>query len=145
MKKVFWLALFLATATFTASAASSAQSGLVAKLSPLPHSDKGYELYSWPSDGRWRFALMTATNRVKSVAEITTGVDQVDSWVRLSADSVEGIKQHLRRVPPTEGVFWIWKQARVVPAGTIAQPPDEIVDAIKAYCKQLGINLHVSP
>ncbi len=148
MKEVLWLTLSLATATFTASAASWAQSGLAAKLSPLPHSTKGYELYSWPSDGRWRFALMTATNRLKSVAEITTGGDQVDSWVRVSADSVEGIKQHLRRVPPTEGVFWIGKQARkhsLVPAGTIALPPDEIVDAIKAYCKQLGINLHVSP
>ncbi len=148
MKKVLWLILLSATATMTASAASLAQSGLAIALSPLPHSTKGYELYSWPSDGRWRFALITATNRLKSVAEITTGVDKVDGWVRLSADSIEGINQHLRRVPSTDGVFWIGKQARghsLIPTGPIALPPDEIVDAIKAYCKQLGINLHVSP
>ena len=151
MKTFLWLVLISVTATVGASAASAAQSGLptAITLPPLPHSIKGYELYSWRSDGRWQFALMTATNRLKSVAEITTGVNTAEGWVRLSADSLEGINQHLRRVPPTdEGVFWIGEKTRersLILAGPIELPPDEIVDAIKAYCKHLGINLHVLP
>jgi hypothetical protein len=109
---------------------------------------KGYELYSWQSDERWRFALMTGTNRLKSVAEITTGTDRADNWVRLSADSVESIKQHLRRLPRDEYVTWIGKQTREqwrIPAGPLELPSAGIVEAIKAYCKQLGLNLQVSP
>jgi hypothetical protein len=89
---------------------------------------------------------MTGTNRLKSVAEITTGTGTADNWVRLSADSVEGIKQHLRRLPRNEGVTWIGKQTRErwrIPAGPLELPPTGIVDALKAYCKQLGLNLQV--
>jgi len=50
--------------------------------------------------------FMTGTNRRKSVPEITTGQDSADDWVKLSADSTEGIKQHfrqrLRRTPRRE-------------------------------------------
>lgn len=138
---------FIAVAYSTVSPAQSPNQTPIA-LPPLPRSMKGYELYSWQSDGRWRFALMTGTNRLKSVAEITTGADRVDNWVKLSADSVEAIKQHLRRLPQDESVFWIGRQARErfrISAGPIDLPPTAIIDEIKAYCNQLGINLYSPP
>jgi hypothetical protein len=138
------VAALIAVACSSVSLAQSPNQTPIA-LPPLPRSMKGYELYSWQTDGKWSFALMTGTNRLKSVAEITTGTDTVDDWVRLSANSIEEIKQHLRRLPRNEDVFWIGKQTREkfqVPAGPLDLPPAEIVDAIKEYCKELGLNLY---
>jgi hypothetical protein len=39
-------------------------------ITALPHSMKGYELYSWSQDGEWHFTLITGTNRNKTLEEI---------------------------------------------------------------------------
>ena len=44
---------------------------------PLPHSFKGYEIYSWPQDNLWHYTLITGTNRDKTVQEIITGNNTV--------------------------------------------------------------------
>jgi hypothetical protein len=50
---------------------------------PIPHSMKGYDLYSWLSGGQWNYALITGTNRNKSPDEIMYGADILnDSWAR---------------------------------------------------------------
>ncbi|MFC1940340.1 hypothetical protein ACFLXO_06645 [Chloroflexota bacterium] len=41
----------------------------------LPHSFKGYELYSWEEDNQWHFTLITGTNRTKTMEEITLKED----------------------------------------------------------------------
>lgn len=48
--------------------------GSTASPSPmrLPHSPKGYELYSWQAGDEWRFTLITGTNRLKRYEEIVS-------------------------------------------------------------------------
>ena len=48
---------------------------------PLPHSFKGYELYSWQQDNQWNYTLITGTNRDKTVEEIITGNNTVCRWL----------------------------------------------------------------
>ena len=57
----------------------------------LPSSMKGYELYSWPVEDEWHFTLITGTNRLKTVEEITSGEDVIDpeGWVRISVTGVD--------------------------------------------------------
>jgi len=109
---------------------------------------KGYELYSWQVDGRWNFALLTGTNALKSVDQITMGPDTVNGWVKLSAQSVDALKVQLDRLPQNESISWIGKQTRErfgVQAGPRELPPQGIVDTVTGYCRELGLNLHVSP
>ena len=110
---------------------------------------KGYELYSWQASGQWHFTLITGTNRLKTVEEITTGEATLtaDGWVRISVQGVDAIQDVLRRLPQGEMVFWIgrrWLGRAQVPAGDITLPPQETIAAIQEYCKQLGITLQVS-
>jgi hypothetical protein len=148
MNRALCLFLMLLIAN-ACSAAIPAKSALPASnaASPLPRSMKGYELYSWQFDGQWNFVLMTSTNRLKSVDEITKGKDSTGDFVRLSAHSVEGIKQHLQRLPKNEEIAWIGKRTREqfqAQAGPLSLPPTEIIAEIKAYCKQLGLNLQAA-
>ena len=117
--------------------------------SPLPHSMKGYELYSWEVEGEWHFTLITGTNRLKSLEEITSGGDTVsaDGWVRIGVQGVDALESLLRRLPEREWILWIgegWLQQAQVDAGNLTLPPREITDAIEAYGKQLGLELSVS-
>ncbi|MSP13444.1 MAG: hypothetical protein EXR62_10880 [Chloroflexi bacterium] len=117
--------------------------------SPLPHSMKGYELYSWQAQGQWHFSLMTGTNRVKSLAEITTGADKAtaEGWASASVQGVEALKDVLGRLPQNEKIIWVNRQQLEQAgnqAGTIALPPQEILDMIQAHCRQLGLALYVS-
>lgn len=131
-----------------ACGASSPTQSVSPSATLLPHSMKGYELYSWQVDGRWNFALMTGTNALKSVEQITTGSDSTGGSVKLSAPSVDGLKEHLCRLPRDESILWIGRQTcaqRGMQAGPLTLPPSDIVDAVSRYCRQLGLNLHVSP
>lgn len=110
---------------------------------PLPHSFKGYELYSWPVNNQWCFTLITGTNRTKSLEEVISNENIVtsDGWVKISARGVDSIKDTLKRLPQHEEIFWAdkpWFQA-----DQITLPPQEIIDDIQEYCKQLGLELHV--
>jgi len=113
---------------------------------PLPHSLKGYELYSWPVNADWQFTLITGTNRTKSLAGILDGENAVteDGWVRISVHGVEAIKAVLSELPPHEEIFWLAKphsqQGREDP---IALPPQGTIAVLQQYCEQLGLRLHV--
>ena len=117
--------------------------------SPLPHSMKGYELYSWQADDEWHFTLITGTNRLKSLEEITSGADTVsaDGWVRISVQGVDAVESLLRRLPEHEEIMWIgdlWLERAQVDPGSLTLPPRETTDVIEAYCRQLGLELRVS-
>jgi hypothetical protein len=110
---------------------------------------KGYELYSWQTDGDWHFTLMTGTNRVKTLEEITSGADMVtaDGWVRTSVQGVDVLKQLLGRLPPGETIVWIGEQqleqAGIEP-GVIELPEQKIIDSVSETCQQLRLELLVS-
>ena len=119
------------------------------ETAPLPHSMKGYELYSWTENNQWHFTLMVGTNRLKSLEEITSGETVVsqDGWVKISVTGVGAIKQVLSRLPQGEEVFWIgetWREQAGAAAGSITLPAAEIIQDIMVHCKALGLVLQIA-
>ena len=114
----------------------------------LPHSMKGYELYSWQAKDQWHFTLMTGTNRVKSYEEITSNesISTTGGLTKISAQNVDGIKSILGRLPQHEEIVWVGEQQLQqagIQTGRITLPPREIIDDIKEYIRQLGLELKV--
>lgn len=72
----------------------------------LPHSMKGYELYSWQVDDKWYFTLITGTNRIKGYEEITSSENIIgnNGWVKITVKGVDSIKVILKMVPEGEYV-----------------------------------------
>ena len=60
--------MVVASLLFGCCQASLAQS----RDATLPHSMKGYELYSWKSRGEWLFSLLIGTNRLKTFREVSS-------------------------------------------------------------------------
>ena len=96
----------------------------------LPHSMKGYELYSWRARGGWYFALLTGTNRLKTGREVRAPGGRMKG--------VEALKRKLNLLAEGEEVSWA---TGLVP-GT-ALPPDGVVQEVKEHCDRRGIILRV--
>jgi hypothetical protein len=116
---------------------------------PLPHSMKGYELYSWQADGVWYFTLITGTNRLKTIEEITTyhNIVTEDACVNIRVQGVEELKTLLVRLPKNEYLFWPgpqWIVRTGNQAGIIVLPPKETIDSVNEYCIKIGLILTVS-
>jgi hypothetical protein len=116
---------------------------------PLPRSMKGYELYSWQEQDQWHFTLITGTNRNKTLEEIVSGENIVatSEWVRIHAAGVEEIKAVLGRIHENEFVFWA--DGKFVTSSqqtdiSLVLPPEEIVNEIKDYAKQCGLDFLVT-
>jgi hypothetical protein len=121
--------------------------GPLAPVDELPHSMKGYELYSWSEDGQWHFTLITGTNRVKTIGEITSEEDFIseNGWVKIQVVGADAIKDVLSRLPEGESVFWcdelhIWQSTET----DLQLPPEQIADAIEEYAKQCGLDFVVT-
>jgi hypothetical protein len=91
------------------------------------HSMKGYELYSWQSDGNWFFSLLIGTNRMKTIEEITDPVVQLEG--------VDSLKEQLAKLPSREFVSWFAFQSE--PGA--AYPPAKIVEEIQKVCLARGL------
>jgi hypothetical protein len=116
---------------------------------PLPHSMKGYELYSWQEDGQWYFTLITGTNRIKAYEEITSyhNIVTEDDWVNIRVQGVEELKTVIGRLPKNEYVFWIvpqWLEGTEGQPKPFMFPTKDIIENIREYCIQIGVNLTVS-
>src|SRR5215217_6231928 len=83
--------------------------------SVLPHSMKGYELYSWRSTGQWYFSLVVGTNRQKTYQEIVAPGVQIKG--------VAGLKRKLDLLP--EGEELSWSRHRI---SKMTVPPRSIAD-----------------
>ena len=129
--------------TLLTSACSYFPESTIMPSAVLPHSMKGYELYSWPVEDEWHFTLITGTNRLKTVDEITSGEDAIDAggWVRISVTGVDTLKGALARLPEGEPVFWVggWYLYHDV----LTLPPQEIITEVQLYCQDLGLDLSV--
>src|SRR5215217_9249125 len=99
--------------------------------SVLPHSMKGYELYSWQSRGQWYFSLVVGTNRQKTYKEI------VSPRVRIKGAAL--LKRKLDLLP--EGEELSWSKHRI---SQMTMPPKSIADEIRDYCRERRLNLRVS-
>lgn len=113
----------------------------------LPHSMKGYELYSWSEDNLWNFTLITGSNRNKTLEEIISEFDIVseDGWVRVHVLGVEAIKTILCKLPQDEFILWLDKTLEQKGETDIRLqlPPDQTIDSIKEYARQCGLDFHV--
>lgn len=114
----------------------------------LPQSMKGYELYSWKSGKVWRFTLITGTNRLKTLAEITSPESVVeDDLVKITVEGVSELKAALDRLTSDAQVVW-WGEPdlspdSLIPLARLELPPRSMVEEIQSHCSVLGIQLEV--
>jgi hypothetical protein len=147
MKRIAGLIL-LAVALAAAASGCAVQASGSAVPEPLPISMKGYELYSWQNGGQWVFTLMTGTNRLKTLAEITTAPDSesADRLIKVSARGIAELESLLTRLPSKSEIFWMGsgslKQAGVEPGG-LSLPPQDVITVIQERCLRLGLILTV--
>jgi hypothetical protein len=138
-----FVALSILIMTLLSSACNRSPELTISTSEALPHSMKGFELYSWPVDEEWHFTLITGTNRLKTVEEITTGEDVIDAggWVRISVVGMDALKGALGRLPAGEPVFWVggW----YLFFDRLSLPPQAIIDEVQVFCQDLGLELSV--
>jgi hypothetical protein len=94
---------------------------------------KGYELYSWQSDGKWFFSLLIGTNRMKSIEEVT------DPAVQL--EGVAALKEQLAKLPAGEYVSWLPLDSK--PGAEY--PPAEIMEDVRSFCSAQGLQCQFIP
>ena len=141
-----WIILVVALAVAASGCTVGVSSSAVPE--PLPPSMKGYELYSWQNGDQWVFTLMTGTNRLKTLAEITTAPDseRADSLIKVSARGIAELESLLSRLPPNAEIFWMGsgslKQTGVEPGG-LSLPPQDVIAIVKEQCLRLGLILTV--
>jgi hypothetical protein len=116
----------------------------------LPHSMKGYELYSWQEEGQWHFTLITGTNRNKTLEEVVNGETKEgeDGWVNIHVTGVAAIKDVLSRVPVNEWVSWShWGTVGPPEEGELSiqleLPPQDIINEIKDHAEKCGLDFTV--
>jgi len=119
----------------------------ITEIDKLPHSMKGYELYSWEEDNQWHFTLITGTNRTKTMEEITSKEDFISEtgWVKIHVMGANAIKDVLSRLPQSESIFWCDELHIGQTTETdLELPPEQITDAIKEYAEQCGLDFTVT-
>ena len=126
---------------------------LVSKLSittidELPHSMKGYELYSWTEDSQWYFTLITGTDRNKTLEEITSSGDIISEagWVKIHVVGVDAIKAVLSKFAQGEEILWLaGPRSDQTPSNSInfMLPPESSVDSIKEHALTSGLDFQI--
>ncbi|MFC1941863.1 hypothetical protein ACFLWU_01435 [Chloroflexota bacterium] len=124
----------------------------ITSVDKLPHSMKGYEIYSWLEDTRWHFTVITGTNRNKTLEEITSQGDYISEsgWVKAHVVSVDAIKDVLSRLPQNEHVSWHEDEFIILPESAertninLQLPPEQIVDTIKEHAERCGLDLVIT-
>jgi hypothetical protein len=123
----------------------------IVNANPLPSSMKGYELYSWTDEegDSWRYTLMTGTNRLKTVEEITAAENQVtqSDWVKITVTGTEELKTLLEHLQPGtelswQGQDWLGNEQQAVT--NFLLPKSHLIEEIQNHCRELEIQLHVS-
>lgn len=118
---------------------------LITAVDRLPHSMKGYELYSWEEDNQWHFSLITGTNRNKTLEEITSKEDYISeaAWVRIHVIGVDAIKMVLSKLPQNEHVFWLAgmrSEQTSQSSVNITLPEGPTIDTIKEHAELCGLD-----
>ena len=119
----------------------------ITEIDKLPHSMKGYELYSWEEDNQWHFTLITGTNRTKTMEEITSNEDYISEtgWVKIQVVGADAIKDVLSRLPQSESIFWCDELHIGQTTETdLELPPEQITDTIREYAEQCSLDFAVT-
>jgi hypothetical protein len=114
----------------------------------LPHSMKGYELYSWVEGDQWHFTLITGTNRIKTMEEITSDEDFISEigCVNIHVIGVDAIKNVLTKLPQGELVFWCDELyiGQTTEQINLQLPPKLVVDVIHEHADIYGLDLVIA-
>jgi len=89
---------------------------------------KGYELYSWESDGTWYFSLLIGTNRLKTLEEIQAP--------DVALQGIDELKPMLESLASGQYVTWM-------AVDPLAFPPEEIIQQVEKICRDQGLNLSI--
>lgn len=70
-------------------------------------------------------------------------------WVKITVNGISDVKAALGRLPRGARVVW-WGERDLprgypVPAETLELPPVQLVDELRSWCTELGIQMKVSP
>jgi hypothetical protein len=113
----------------------------------LPHSMKGYELYSWEESNQWQFTLITGTNRNKTLEEITSGEDFISEsgWINIHVIGAEAIKDALSKLPQDEFVLWLgyMREQSDTTSPNIQLPPAQMINDIRDSALRRGLDFQV--
>ncbi len=112
----------------------------------VPHSAKGWELYSWSNGNEWNYSILIGTNRIKTFEEVTlsnsTGVHLI------TVTGIDSLELVLTRFPEGEFITWIgegWLESSWgVNYGNLKLPPQKLIDEITVFCKQKKLILQVT-
>ena len=120
----------------------------IADVVVLPHSMKGYELYSWSEDSQWHFTLITGTNRNKTLEEIISNEDVISEagWVKIHVVGVDAIKAVLSKLHQGEEILWLaGPRSDQTPPDNInfMLPPESTIDSIKEHAVMGGLDLQI--
>jgi hypothetical protein len=120
----------------------------ITAINELPHSMKGYELYSWQEGSQWHFTLITGTNRNKTLEEIISSEDFVSEagWVHIHVVGIDAIKAVLGKLPQDESIFWLagMRSEQTPQAGVkIILPAEAVINTIKEHAMSCGLDLMV--
>jgi len=102
------------------------------------HSMKGWELYSWPTGNDWTYSILMGTNRGKSLEEVTANTIKVVGK--------DNLKILLTKFPPNENILWAgngWLANTMGDHSSLTLPDSDIVNEIKVFCIQKGLELIV--
>ena len=116
----------------------------LANLTVTP-SMKGWELYSWPEANTWRFSFLTGTNRLKSLAEVTSSNG---TGVLIRVTGVDSAKMVLNKFPPGEAITLIgqgWlQQVWQGQYGNLRLPPQAIIDQLHSFATLKSLTFTVA-
>ncbi|UCD09382.1 MAG: hypothetical protein JSU79_01695 [Dehalococcoidales bacterium] len=113
-------------------------------IDELPHSMKGYELYSWREGDEWRFKLITGTNRTKTLQEIVSNTDEISEFVDIRVTGMDALLTLLHKIPDGESVFWSisLRVEDTTGSDVVLEYPDEITGgSIIKHAGESGIEL----
>ena len=147
MNRLFNIPLFLLVSTLpfssckenTDSLDSSEFVSVKLDTITLNPSMKGWELYSWPVNAKWKYSLLVGTNAVKTLTQVTNNP--------ISVIGEDSLKLVINKLPKGEEIIWIgqlWlESAWRSNFGDIKLPPRIIQLEIKEYCDSKDIKLTI--
>lgn len=109
----------------------------------LPRSFKGYEVYSWQSDGIWSFTVITGTNRNKTQDEIVSGETYISEqgWILIHCQGEEELMKVLAKIPSGEWVSLL-DGSFVTENNKLSLPPVDMSERIKAFAREHGLQVN---
>ena len=105
----------------------------------IPHSIKGWELYTWPEGDDWKYSILSGTNRLKTYQEVTTNL--------IAVVGIDSLKILIDKFPVKEEIFWIgedWlKNIWGNNYGNLSLPDTNTVNEVKKYFSLKGLVLNI--